>query len=89
MGWCSTNQSFDQNAKRFDLHYYDELVRQTEVIRFTIGEMLWSQGFKLDRSCAEPGSHASDPDCDPPLELVIGTKWKNPSVNWNGAEVLL
>jgi len=69
----STNQSFDQNAKRFDLHYYDELVRQTEVIRFTI----------------EPGSHASDPDCDPPLELVIGTKWKNPSVNWNGAEVLL
>lgn len=69
----SVERSFDSSAASFELYYYDELVRQTEVIRFSI----------------EPGTKPSDPESDPPLELVIGTKWKNPSVNWNGAEILL
>lgn len=43
----STDRSFDQNATRFDLHYYDELVRQTEVIRFTIGTICDDRTLKL------------------------------------------
>jgi len=57
----------------FDLLYYDELARQEDVIRFTV-----------DPNAAEE----KNIDHDPPLELVLGTKWPKSSVNWNGTEVI-
>merc|ERR1712166_640464 len=69
----SAHGPIDPHSTKFDLYFYDELVRQSEVIRWSI----------------EPGLRPTDIDCDPPLELVLGTKWKNPRIDWNGAEVLL
>ena len=89
---CSVDGQVGDQSESLDLYYYDQLARQTETIRLTISKskenVLRSCVICLD--CAtEPGTKEQDVDADPPLELVLGTKWKNPSVDWNGAEVLL
>jgi len=58
----------------FDLWYFDELARQEAPIKLTI-----------DPNAAL----ARDIDNDPPLELVLATKWPGCSVDWNGAEKIL
>jgi hypothetical protein len=73
--FCSTSigHNVEPPPTVFEMFYYDGLGRQDETIRWTI----------------EPGVRDQDVDDDPPLELVIGTRWPKPRVDWNGAEVLL
>ncbi|CAM9618063.1 unnamed protein product, partial [Discosporangium mesarthrocarpum] len=35
------------------------------------------------------GAKEEDTTLTPPLDLVIGTKWKSASVNWNGTDPIL
>jgi len=60
--------------RAFDLLYYDELARQEAPIRFTIDPTAGIQ---------------KDIDNDPPLELVLATKWASCSVDWNGTQPIL
>jgi len=59
----------------FDLFYYDMLARQDEVYRLTV-----------DPTIAPPDLRPED---QPPLDLVIRTRWKGCAVDWNGSEALL
>jgi len=62
----------------FDLHYFDGLGRQEEVIKLTIS---------LDKPYT--GNDEDDQDLTPPIDKVIRTKWKGACVNWNGSEPIL
>ncbi|XP_064401669.1 probable ubiquitin carboxyl-terminal hydrolase MINDY-4 [Halichondria panicea] len=62
--------------KRFDLHYFDGLANQDEVIRLTIDN-------------AEGRESLVEDGLTPPLELCIRTKWKSVTVSWNGSEPIL
>jgi hypothetical protein len=77
----------------FDLHYYDGLANQDEVIRLTIRPPTAAARTASDDTAAQQQKAAQPPEEDvdliPPLELVIRTKWAGASVDWNGAEPIL
>ena len=62
----------------FDLHYYDELAAQDVVIRMTV-----TPGGGVQQESKR------DEEMTPPLNHCIRTKWRNASIDWNGAEELL
>ena len=63
---------------KFDLFYYDELIKQQEVIRLTV-------------DCSVTSSDAPrSKDLEPPLNDCIRTRWgKHARVSWNGTEPIL
>ena len=64
-----------QGEEPFDLYYYDELAEQENIIRLSVYP---GQYKKLSGGTLEP-----------PLELVLRTKWKNSLIDWNGANPIL
>jgi len=76
---------------RFDLFYFDGLARQDTVIRISVtvvvdhaaalattGGSIVGAGKNLRRTADEP-----------PLELVLRTRWPGARFDWNGVEPLL
>ena len=63
---------------KFDLFYYDELIKQQEVIRLSV-------------DCSITSSDAPrSKDLEPPLNDCIRTRWgKHARVGWNGTEPIL
>jgi hypothetical protein len=71
------NRAFEARAA-LELLYYDGLANQDEEIRLTV-----------DTCAQQAHSVASHEDLEPPLNLVIRTKWPRAAVDWNGVEPLL
>ena len=79
--YCEDGKQQSQEAggwQRFDLFYYDELIKQQEVIRLTV-------------DCTVTSSDAPrSKDLEPPLNDCIRTRWgKHARVSWNGTEPIL
>jgi len=65
---------YPNEYRPFDLMYYDELARQEGPIRLSVDPT---------------AGQVKEIESDPPLELVLATKWASCSVDWNGAEKIL
>ena len=80
---CAENED-----SRAELFYYDELGKQDELYRLTVGpsERSAAAGSKADDRGAK---EQKEGDLTPPIEHVIRTRWKGASVDWNGSEALL
>ena len=79
--YCEDKQSTSVSGGgwvKFDLFYYDELIKQQEVIRLTV-------------DCSMTSSEAPrSKDLEPPLNDCIRTRWgKHARVSWNGTEPIL
>ncbi|KAJ3099898.1 hypothetical protein HDU97_002682 [Phlyctochytrium planicorne] len=71
--------------KGFELIYYDGLAGQENEIRLVVKKV---EG-RWDDDVRKAAKEGKDSSLVPPLELVIGTRWENPAVEWIGSEPLL
>lgn len=75
--------------KRFDLFYYDGLLRQEDEVRLTIETMaegLEFGGSQRMNKRGGGGGVGAEAGGAVPIECVIRTKWPNARVNWNQSE---
>lgn len=72
----------------FDLYYYDGLAKQDEQIKLTLSSAKENEDpfFKIFNKAKKSDK---EKELIPPLELVLKTKWKEASVNWNSTEPIL
>jgi len=71
--------AFPLQGEAFDLFYYDGLARQEVPIRLSVYPTGDPQELVADHRKAKV----------PPLELVIGTKWGQARIDWNGHDRIL
>ena len=76
--YCEENKQGADGWVKFDLFYYDELIKQQEVIRLSV-------------DCSMTSSDAPrSKDLEPPINDCIRTRWgKHARVSWNGTEPIL
>jgi len=99
--WASSGLSKVANAsswKTADLHYWDGLIGQDEQIHFTLrngssadeSHSLPSAGASASRAQSKSSAFSVEGilglDDQPPLNLVLQTKWKQATVDWNGVD---
>lgn len=73
------SSNFD--SKTFDVHYWDGLADQDEVIRLSV---------ERDHYASRKVPDVNDQTLlIPPLDLVVRSKWRRARVDWNGAEAIL
>ena len=74
---ASAGAKSSNGGGKFDLFYYDELIKQQEVVRLTV-------------DCSGKSDAPRSKDLEPPLNDCIRTRWgKHARVSWNGTEPIL
>jgi hypothetical protein len=71
----------------FDLFYYDGLAKQDEQIKLTLTTSKIKEDDPFMKMLNR--NKKNDKELIPPLELVLKTKWKEITVDWNSTEPLL
>ncbi|CAF0769235.1 unnamed protein product [Brachionus calyciflorus] len=75
---------------KFDLYYYDGLARQSEQIKLTImSQTIHEKKPSFFDEIYKNKKADKEKELIPPLELVIRTKWKNASIDWNSTDPIL
>jgi hypothetical protein len=73
-------------SQLFDMLYFDSLGRQDTLIRLSVN--VPDESTEIDNALSHQRNLRSTSD-EPPLVLVLHTRWPGAGVNWNGTEPLL